>query len=631
MKADQLNEERQGNTMQQFICSPLTGIAQNLRVALPSAEVAQGHEDNVAHLLRPILEELGYDWADDVAYKPQFTHAILGQRREADLGILPYNESMFGMVVDLKAYGEPLKYEMVEKLAGYCGLAGALYGILTNGVDVVVIRLTRGVVRWEYQDAIPSKQRLQNELRGYQPPTSPTEQTYALRLTTGLSEEDVENFAQYCHNLIRSRRGLAVPERIYEFSKLLVARIVDERRFREGSQSQLLLTTETLQQLRERRVNIGEYIRDLLRDVNQQIGIFTPGETIDLQEEVIESIIRRLDTYPLWSESLDVLGHVYERFLMHTMTGQELGQYFTPRSIVRLMVEMVDPSLDQTIADPACGSGGFLIYALKHLKHKHNLSQQQVEHVASNLYGIDIFETVCKLSKINVWLNGDCHENIVQADSLDPTNCPDWWVRAIQDPREHGFSVILTNPPFGAREGTRYPAEHVGELREKWERQGINMFECAIGKRGQVRSVQPRSLFIEACIKALKIPERPGQGGRCAIVMDNGTLSNISREEPDVRRLIRRECIIEAVIGLPKGTFKAYGSNVIPSIMLLRRKFRGRWQGRDGYEEPQGPIFRAELFKIGFVPAMSRYRRDSDEDITTVLLAWQQWRQQSHS
>jgi len=603
-------------------------LANRLNITLPGYDVALGHEDNIIRILKPIFETLEYDWDRDVTYKPSFTHNILGQRREADLGIVKYNNNLFGIVVDLKRFGERLTPEMVEKVAGYCGLAGALYGILTNGRELIITKLTRGIVRWDYVDSIPRKPELLQELQEYHPPTEPSQQTLAFRLATGLTEEDIEDFAQYCHNLIRSRRGLAVPERIYEFSKLLVARIVDERRFRDGAQNRLLLTSEAMDELRKRRVNIGNYIQDLLREINRELDIFRSNEGIDLQEDVIESIIRKLDQYPLWSENLDVLGHVYEKFLMHTMTGQELGQYFTPRSIINLMVKMIDPSLGQKMVDPASGSGGFLIYTLRHLQRKHNLDRARLPQAAENIFSIDVFETVYKLSKINVWLNGDSHENIVQGDSLDPENAPEWWVKAIRNPHEHGFDVILTNPPFGAREGTRYPANFVETLCRKWQNIDINMFEVAYGRGGNIRALQPRSMFIEACIKALKIPERPGEGGRLAIVMDNGTLSNISREEPDVRSLIRRECIIEAVIGLPKGTFKPYGSNVIPSILVCRRKFKGRYQGRE-YEEPQGPIFRAEIYKIGFVPAMSRYRPDSDRDIPTLLEYWRNWRQQN--
>ncbi|RLI78804.1 hypothetical protein DRP04_09770 [Archaeoglobales archaeon] len=602
----------------------LRDLAEELGVELPPAEVAYGHEDNVANLLYPILEALGYEWTD-IVKKPRFTHPIIGQPREADLGILRYNSKFYGIIVELKTYGERLTEDIIEKLAGYCGLAGALYGIWTNGQLISIIKLHRGIVKWDYVTNIPDKNKLVSELQTYTPPTTVSEQILAFRLATGLTEEQIEDFAEFCHNLIRSRRGLAVPDRIYEFSKLLVARIIDERRFREGEQDKLLLTTESIRDLRRRRVNINTYVNELLGEINKQLRIFSPGEGIDLPEDVIESIIERLDEYPLWSESLDVLGHVYERFLMHTMTGSELGQYFTPRTIVELMVEMVDPSINQRIVDPAAGTGGFLIYSLKYIQRKHNLGNDQVSEVAKNIYGIDVFETVVKLSKINVWLNGNSHENIVKGDSLDPENSPSWWVEAIKNP-ENGFDIILTNPPFGAREGTRYRADVVENLCRRWEDEGVNMFEVARYRRGgAIGDVQPRSLFIEACIKALKKPEKPKEGGILAIVMDNGTLSNIQKEEPLVRRLIRRECVIEAVIGLPKGTFKPYGSNVIPSILLLRRKFKGKWRG-EYFEEQQEPIFRVEIYKIGFVPAMTRYRIDSDRDIHTVVEYWRKWR-----
>ncbi|HDG63810.1 MAG TPA: hypothetical protein ENG72_00340, partial [Thermococcus sp.] len=338
----------------------LEDLAEELGIMLPPARVAFGHEDNVANLLYPILEALGYEWTD-IVKKPRFKHPIIGQPREADLGILRYNSGFYGIIAELKTYGERLTDDMIEKLAGYCGLAGALYGILTNGQLISIIKLERGIVKWDYVTSIPKRSDLVSELLAYRPPTTVSEQILAFRLATGLTEEQIEDFAEFCHNLIRSRRGLAVPDRIYEFSKLLVARIIDERRFREGEQDKLLLTTESIRDLRRHKVNINTYVNGLLREINKQLRIFSPREGIDLPEDVIESIIERLDEYPLWSESLDVLGHVYERFLMHTMTGSELGQYFTPRTIVELMVEMVDPSINQRIVDPAAGTGGFLI------------------------------------------------------------------------------------------------------------------------------------------------------------------------------------------------------------------------------------------------------------------------------
>jgi len=107
-------------------------LANRLNITLPGYDVALGHEDNIIRILKPIFETLEYDWDRDVTYKPSFTHNILGQRREADLGIVKYNNNLFGIVVDLKRFGERLIPEMVEKVAGYCGLAGALKGATTS-------------------------------------------------------------------------------------------------------------------------------------------------------------------------------------------------------------------------------------------------------------------------------------------------------------------------------------------------------------------------------------------------------------------------------------------------------------------------------------------------------------------
>ena len=87
----------------------------------------------------------------------------------------------------------------------------------------------------------------------------------------------------------------------------------------------------------------------LFASVKNEIGIFEDSEIIDLPVDVIEQMVEYLDQFPLWSKEIDVLGQVYERFLSKTMTGQELGQYFTPRRIVETMVEMVDPCRGQPI------------------------------------------------------------------------------------------------------------------------------------------------------------------------------------------------------------------------------------------------------------------------------------------
>jgi len=583
-----------------------------------------GHEDNVGEkLLMPIFAVLDYDWQKDVRHKPRLSHVIISKSGlEPDYGICQYGETkekspLYGMVADVKRYGTKLTENMVEKLAGYCGLTGALYGVLTNGAQLIIIRPTRGVVEWKYIDKIPSRSELLKELTT--PPTiyKKDDITYAKRIIKELDERAVEKIAERCHEIIRSRKGLAVPSRLFEFSKLLVARIMDERRYKEGEQKELLITSENIKLLRGKKAKIKEYVEEILGTVRDEIGIFQKGETIDLPSEVVEEIIDYLDEYPLWSEKMDVLGHIYEKFLMNTMTGQELGQYFTPRPIIDLMIRMVNPSLKHSVLDPACGSGGFLINALLHLKNKHNITdKKQVKEIAQNFYGIDVFEIVVKLSQINLWLHGDCHDNIIRADSLDPEQTPKFVLGILKG--KEGFDTILTNPPFGAKGGSRLSESYIQSINGKWKKKGTNLFECAYWT-GKLKSIQPQSGFMELCIKLLKEPKKKGNGGRLGIVVDNGLLSNTTKEAPSIREIIKRDCIVEAIIGLPKGTFWAYGSNVIPSFVILRRKRP---------EEEQGSIFRAEANKIGLVPSKKDYVQTSCEDLDKIYEYWEKWKEE---
>jgi len=601
-------------------------ILKKLRMPIPHPSQLTGHEDNVGDLLISILEKLGYDAKADIKKKPQIKHAIVKGRREPDLGVYRYrvsrNIQLYGIVTDFKAYRSELTLSMEEKLAGYCGLAGALYGILTNGAGIIIIKPTRGVVEWSYCDRIPKKYELVEELKA-KPKTiyTPTDITYAKRITKELDQKTIESLAQRCHEIIRSRKGLAVPERLYEFSKLLITRIVDERKYIEGDQGDLLITREAIQNLKAKRVSINDYAKESLDYVRKEIGIFEKGESVDLPSDVVEEIIDFLDDYPMWVKEIDVLGQVYEKFLMNTMTGQELGQYFTPRSIVECIIGMVDPKLEQTILDPAVGTGGFLIYILNYLKKKYNITSEerkQIKKVAQNLYGIDIFDIISKLCKINMWLHGDAHENEVRADSLDIDQMPTFLKEALLHPETKGFQILLTNPPFGARGGNRLSKDIVEKYCEKFEKQGINMFECAY-KNGVLREngIQPQSAFLELCMKALKVPERLGEGGVLGIVIDNGILSNTRDEEPTLRQLVREHCVVEAVVGLPGGSFKMYGSMVIPSFIILRRKH---------LHEKQGAVFRAEAHTIGYVPASKRFRSYSDADFKKILECWREWK-----
>jgi type I restriction enzyme M protein len=582
----------------------------------PDRDLIDGEELIFERALRPIFFKLGYE-SDDLFPKPSYTPEIVGERREVDWGIYRYDVvsreggfiPLFGMVVDVKGHGIDLTNRLEEKLAGYCALFDSKCGILANDRDLIALTPTRGAADWEYLSRIPSKAELMGDLT-VRPTYTLSDKIFARRIASveDMDESVIEKIADDCNDIIRRRKGMWGKKRQYEFSKLLLLRIQDEREYVEGLKDELEITFEGIRNLRERGIDITAHLNTLFRGLVSKIGIFPPDEKIELNDGVIEETVQRLDVHPLWLKKLEILGQVFERFLMNTMTGRELGEFFTPRSLVNLTVGMVNPTYGERILDPACGTGGFLIYSLYHV-----LSKDSETSRACEFYGIEIDEDTHKLAKINSYLHNDSHKNIIRADSLDPTQAPLFLTDALRDPTRQGFDCILTNPPFGATGRNRIPSDTMKTFSEGWGEMGIdNFFECAASGR----DVIPQSAFLELCIKSLKKPDEPLRGGRLGTIIDFGILSNVRNEEPLTRRVIRRETILEAVIGLPKGSFKMYGSNVIPCILVLRRRHES---------EKQGSVFRTDIRKIGYVPGATRFRPDSDEHIKAVLVSWNKW------
>jgi N-6 DNA Methylase len=124
---------------------------------------------------------------------------------------------------------------------------------------------------------------------------------------------------------------------------------------------------------------------------------------------------------------------------------------------------MVAPRHGQSILDPACGSGGFLIHALVYLKERYEASEpEEVRALAQSIRGVDIFDTATKLCQINLFLHGDCHDNVVRGDSLDPDETPEFMRQALSDP-EQVWIVSLPIRPLALRKA---PA---------WNRRGSKM------------------------------------------------------------------------------------------------------------------------------------------------------------
>ena len=219
----------------------------------------------------------------------------------------------------------------------------------------------------------------------------------------------------------------------------------------------------------------------------------------------------------------------------------DLGQYFTPCEVIRLIVEIVNPRHDERVVDPACGTADFLVGAKQVAAERHGAD------ISAHLHGYDIAPLAVHLSIFNMLLNGD--RGLADIETRD----------TLLEPLDHEghYHIALCNPPFGAR---------IVEKRAK----ALARFNLVSAKKSGL-GLMPRAqeaglLYVENCLRAV----RPG--GRVGILVPNGYLGNRSERYLEFRRWLLRNARVAAVIGFPRFTFKKSGADVSASALILERR-----------------------------------------------------------
>lgn len=359
-------------------------------------------------------------------------------------------------------------------------------------------------------------------------------------------EDEFADLLHSCHNVIRNREHLDPAAAFDEIAKVLFIKVWVERELRRKHHRQNLFTAEWLDS------QIGENpLQELFRqtkDAYREDRIFGDQERLNLKLATGREIVKLLERYNLSDTSEDVKGIAFERFLGKTFRG-EIGQFFTPRTIVEFMVRMVDPKEGDVICDPASGSGGFLIRFF-------DIVRQQILADADRRYR-------------------------EYAEELEG--------KRMAETFEERFDVILTNPPFGANvepsdllteEQTSVHPDADRRYRHEYGdlyKQAQARVEAAKGKpiaslfelpnRGgdgkRLGKVKTEILFIERCLALLK------PGGRMGIVLPEGIFNNPSLAY--VREFCEDRARILAVVSLPQETFYSSGASVKASLLFLQR------------------------------------------------------------
>jgi type I restriction enzyme M protein len=272
-----------------------------------------------------------------------------------------------------------------------------------------------------------------------------------------------------------------------------------------------------------------------LAEIRQQLYLLDLGQDLQLGPAHIAHIdegLRRLD---LRETRRDVVADIYQAFVGNAFRGQE-GQFFTPVNAIRALVQMVEPTSKDSVLDPACGAGGFLLEAARHV--------EEHDDALPALHGIDKDSYLVKLARIHVALQFGEHPSIVCADSLGPFDD----LEATSGLGRGQLDVILTNPPFGAKiVAIAKDRRQEFKLARRWAKTNGHYEPTDT----LAANPAPQVLFLERCIDIL----RPG--GRLGIVLPESTLSNASHRNMVEHML---GCMTPlAVVGMPEALFKTSG------------------------------------------------------------------------
>jgi len=420
-----------------------------------------------------------------------------------------------------------------------------------------------------------------------------------------------------CHNIIRNMDKFSPEAAFDEISKVLFLKMLYER----DSKDELVYSKEKF--LKDEKVFQSQhlskdYIQCLFDEVKRNYasdGLFDEEDKIRIRRESFLMILDELSTLELCDTSDDIKGIAFELFLGKTFRG-ELGQFFTPRTIVSYMVDLLNIREGMVVCDPCCGSGGFLIKAFEHIQalidrdihSKMNLvmsdlSLSEVDKQKSislllqecdktkkgsryyrlchdYFYGVDANARMARTAKMNMVMHGDGHVGVYLHDGL----------LNVGGVYENRFDAILINPPFGAHieKTMRITDSDVPSEREK------NMYEEQFGReyidkvyrpmkayaattykdgtRGkklrelyQITNSSTEILFVERCINLLK------PGAVAGIVLPEGVLDNRGLEK--VRKFIENKARILNITAIPSDVFLSSGANIKPSLLFIRKYF----------------------------------------------------------
>ena len=479
-------------------------------------------QELLKRVVKKLVDDYGYSW-NQISFEVQ-----IFDKFTADCIIYAdERKNIPFIVIEVKI---SLNYPFgFDQLANYMRSSGAKYGMLTNSVEKFCFRL----IGKEIIEIFDIPRKGEEEFRII----SKNELKPVTRLDYKL---------QKISDYILRKDNLSPENTLEELQKLILCKIEDEKSFNEIPL--FWISTKEAEKMDKKVVQktIKDRINNLFYKVKEHHPqIYTINDNLNLSTNTLYYCITQLQYYSLSKAPYDVITTAYSKFISKSMYGY-LSQYFTPKNLVDFIVELLNPSENEKVLDPACGSGGFLIsimnYVWNNVRRTTTLHYQSevAEYARKRIYGFDINPKMVSICKTNMLIQGNGHTNIFIADFLSDLSA--------LNIQPESFDIVVTDPPLS---------------RSISNQKILHNFELGMGKRSQKIEV----LFLEKCVDMIK------PNGRMAMVVPGSLLTSPSLSY--ARNFLLEKTLIRAIISLPARTFIPY-SKIKTSIILIQKKERAR-------------------------------------------------------
>lgn len=616
--------------------------------------------------IAPVLKELGYE-ADYQETKTHITEESIrkGKKKKGyKPDYLCYSDKPHQkpvLVIDAKSPAEDPEDGVQDSQLYTSVLRRKLpeprpvqFCIGSNGIRTLVFHYERNVPQYDltfddFVDGNPKFEAFKNEM-------SRTARAKALESSVTPFEfkrpdlREIPQIFEKCHAAVWRKEISGPAPAFYEFAKLMFVKLNHDKKLREDYElkkmidagkplppEKLIFSLNWIAQNEYADPNpINSLFRRLRDDLEKEIldkkkkRIFEHDEEISLKPDTIKTVVQLLEHFDLYGIDDDLNGRLFETFLSATMRGKELGQFFTPRTVVEFMTKLADLRADDkhidTVIDACCGTGGFLIEAMAMMSNKvrdnHAMSGDQKAKVMKkirdeSLFGIDGGKDppIARIARINMYLHGDGGSKIFFTDALDrhimieETLPPELKAEREELSRlliekEMKFDIAITNPPFSMpykkAEADQKRILEQYSLAYKYDKKGVRKLKA---------SLKSNVMFIQRYHDLLK------PGGKLITVIDESVLNTDT--DKDCRDFIYENFLVRAIISLPRMTFFRSGANVKTSILYLEKKH--------DKDDEQPHTFYARCDNSGFDPRNLRKVDPSRSDLDEILTKYREF------